>query len=142
VSFEEKRAWGYFVVTAIAYAGYVAVLLVRAGAAPLPEVAYVWPMVGSMGVGVVGGVVVAIIAAMSAPKEADKKDERDASIDRHGDLIGYFVLSMGVLGALVLVLVEVRHFWIGNAIYLAFVLSALVGTAAKLLAYRRGFAPW
>jgi hypothetical protein len=33
---------------------------------------------------------------------------------------------------------EADHFWIANAIYAAFVLSALVSTPLKLVAYRRG----
>jgi hypothetical protein len=38
----------------------------------------------------------------------------------------------------VLTLTEADHFWIANAIYVAFVLSAFVGTTVKLVAYRRG----
>jgi hypothetical protein len=30
-------------------------------------------------------------------------------------------------------------FWIANALYLSFVVGALVSSAAKLVAYRRGF---
>ena len=38
----------------------------------------------------------------------------------------------------VLTLAEFEYFWIANAMYLVFVLSALVGAAVKLIAYRRG----
>ncbi|MFD2762840.1 hypothetical protein [Micromonospora eburnea] len=34
------------------------------------------------------------------------------------------------------------QFWIANVIYLGFVLSAVVGSAAKIVAYRRGFQSW
>ena len=37
---------------------------------------------------------------------------------------------------------EVGHFWIANAVYLCFVLSAVLGSVAKIVAYRRGFQPW
>ncbi len=37
---------------------------------------------------------------------------------------------------------ELNHFWIANVIYLAFVLSTLLGSAAKIAAYRRGFQQW
>ena len=37
---------------------------------------------------------------------------------------------------------EADHFWIANVIYLAFVLSAILGSIAKIVAYRRGFQPW
>jgi putative Ca2+/H+ antiporter (TMEM165/GDT1 family) len=36
-------------------------------------------------------------------------------------------------------LAEVAHFWIANAVYLCFALSALLGSATKIIAYRRGF---
>jgi hypothetical protein len=37
---------------------------------------------------------------------------------------------------------EVPHFWIANAVYLAFTLSAILGSVARIFAYRRGFQPW
>jgi hypothetical protein len=37
-----------------------------------------------------------------------------------------------------LTLAEFEYFWIANAMYLAFVLAALIGAVAKLVAYRRG----
>ena len=39
----------------------------------------------------------------------------------------------------VLTLAEVEYFWIANAIYLVFVVAAVVGAVVKLVAYRRGF---
>ena len=35
-----------------------------------------------------------------------------------------------------------RTFWIANVIYLGFVLSGIVASIAKLVAYRRGFQSW
>ena len=35
-------------------------------------------------------------------------------------------------------LAKVDYFWIANVIYLGFVLWAVVGSAVKLVAYRRG----
>ena len=46
------------------------------------------------------------------------------------------------MAALVLAMRELDPFWIANAAYLAFVLSAAVGSAAKIAAYRGGFQPW
>ena len=37
---------------------------------------------------------------------------------------------------------ELSHFWIANVIYLAFVLATLLGSAARIVAYRRGFQQW
>lgn len=49
---------------------------------------------------------------------------------------------IGALAALVLALAEADHFWIANVIYLAFALSAVLGSVAKIFAYRRGFQSW
>jgi len=37
---------------------------------------------------------------------------------------------------------EFDYFWIANVIYLMFVLSSLLGSTAKIIAYRGGFQPW
>ncbi len=36
-------------------------------------------------------------------------------------------------------MLEQPHFWIANGVFAAFVASALVGSAVKHTAYRRGF---
>ena len=60
-------------------------------------------------------------------------------IGRLGEYFSGTVLGVAMVVPFVLTLAEFDHFWIGNAIYAAFVLSALVGTAVKLVAYRGGF---
>jgi len=42
------------------------------------------------------------------------------------------------LGAIVLCAVEADGFWIANALFFGFALSALVGGVARVVAYRRG----
>ncbi|AKF05498.1 hypothetical protein [Sandaracinus amylolyticus] len=142
MSFEEKRTWIYLVVTALSYAGYVALVLARAQGVPLADVPYAGAMLGAIGIAILASIVGTIALSIATPKEAHQKDERDRAIDRYGDVVGYFVSSVGVAGALALTMAEADHFWIANAIYLAFVLAALVSTTVKLVAHRRGFAPW
>ena len=48
-------------------------------------------------------------------------------------------LILGGLGGLVLAMTRADWFWIGNAIFAGFVLSAILGGIARLVAYRRGF---
>ena len=139
MSWEEKRNWIYLFIVAATYLGYVAIIVGRAEETPITEVAYAWPMIGSIVASIVAAIVGAIVAAITSPRDADKRDERDEHIHRHGEVVGVPVLCVGVLGALVLTMAEAEHFWIGNAIYLAMVVSALVTTIVKLIAYRRGF---
>ncbi len=145
MSFEEKHRWVYLGVTAVTYLAYLAIVLWRAQGTPIAEVPYAWPMIGAIGVTIVATIVGSILAAIAAFRAGERRfepDERDASIHRYGEVIGYAAYSVGILGALLLTMAEVEHFWIGNAIYLAFVLAALISTVMKLVAYRRGFQQW
>ncbi|MFF5083736.1 hypothetical protein ACFY36_42370 [Actinoplanes sp. NPDC000266] len=69
-------------------------------------------------------------------------DQRDREIGRFGDHIGQSLVVAGAVTAMLLAFAEVRHFWIANVIYLSFVLSAVLGSTARIFAYRRGFHPW
>ncbi|MET3721556.1 MULTISPECIES: hypothetical protein [unclassified Arthrobacter] len=51
-------------------------------------------------------------------------------------------MSFEEKSAWIMGLAEWQHFWIANVIYLAFAPSAILGSAAKIVAYRQGFRPW
>ena len=53
-----------------------------------------------------------------------------------------FTVVIALLAAMVLSMLEAKHFWIANVIYLSFVMSAVFGSMARLAAYRRGFSSW
>ena len=144
MSFVEKRNWVFLGITAATYVAYVAIILGRRQDIPITEVPYASAMLVSIGVAIVATIVGSILVAVASAGEGDRKfepDERDASIHRYGEVIGYTTFSGGMLGALGLTMAEVAHFWIGNAIYLSFFLAAQIGTAMKLVAYRRGLRP-
>jgi hypothetical protein len=73
---------------------------------------------------------------------AGKKDQRDREIYRFGEYIGQSFVVIGGVTALLMAMAEWDHFWIANVIYLTFVLSAILGSVTKIIAYRRGFQPW
>lgn len=150
MSFEEKVTWVSAVVSAAVAAVYCAIVLRQLGDVPVAEIAYRRPMlitVGAMVVlTIVGAIVMAIGTAVSAEitgngsvKDIDRKDERDVQIGRRGLRAGYYVLAFGALGVMGLTMLEQDYFWIANALYLTFVVSGLVTSAVKLIAYRRGF---
>ena len=76
---------------------------------------------------------------MAGHEDSHEPDVRDRDIGRFGEYFGGTVLGVGMVVPFVLTLAEFDYFWIANAMYLAFVLSALVGAVVKLVAYRRGF---
>lgn len=142
MSFEEKSAWVMGVVAVGSYAVYLAVVLGLASRMPLVEVPYVAPLLWTVGGSIAVSIALHAFLGIFSRKEAGRKDQRDREIHRFGEYIGQSFVVIGGVGALLLAMAEADHFWIANVIYLTFVLSAVLGSVAKIVAYRRGFQPW
>ena len=142
MSFEEKSAWIMGVVAVGSYGVYLAIVLGLAGTMPLVDVPYVAPLLWTVGASIALSIALHILMGISSPKEAGKKDQRDREIYRFGEYIGQSFLVIGGVAVLLMAMVETDHFWIANVIYLAFFLSAILGSVAKIVAYRREFQPW
>ena len=142
MSFEEKNTWVYALVSVAAFAAYLVTILGRAQGIPVSEVPYVGAMLWSIGAAIVASIVGRVVIAVAWPRDADRTDQRDKEIYRFGEYVGQWLVVIGAAVALGLAMAEVDHFWIANELYLAFVLAALLSSAAKLVAYRRGFQLW
>ena len=142
MSFEEKSAWITGVLAVTAYAVYLAVVLGLSGSMPLTDVPYVAPLLWTVGGSIAGSIVLHTVIRTFSAGDAGKKDQRDREIYRFGEYVGQSFLVVGGVAGLVLAMAEVEHFWIANAIYLAFFLSAILSSGARIVAYRRGFQPW
>jgi hypothetical protein len=136
VSFDEKVAWAYLVVAVLGYAVYLILLGVNGPGAYVPL------LIGTVVGSIVANILARIGISISNPREADKRDQRDREIKVFGERVGQAFVVIGALAALVLALFEAPWFWIANAVYLAFVLSAVVGSIATLVAYRKGLPAW
>jgi hypothetical protein len=150
VPFEEKLTWVSLVVAVVVPVVYFAIMLGRLGTESAADISYQVPLLIAIGVSVVLTVVGAIMAAIgtsisaelrgrSASDEVDRKDERDKQISRRGDLIGFYVSSVGMVGVLALTMLEYEYFWIASALYLSFVIGMVVGSLVKIVSYHRGF---
>ena len=147
MSSEERGQWVYLVVIAVTYGVYLVITIGQLGQAAPADIDYVPTMLWTIGVGItlaiVGRIVVEIaggIAAEMAGHDASHEaDVRDRDIGRFGEFVAGTVLGVGMVVPFILTLAESDHFWIANAMYLSFVLAALVGAAVKLVIYRRGF---
>ncbi|HZL63559.1 MAG TPA: hypothetical protein VFD50_01250 [Thermoleophilia bacterium] len=148
--FEEKMTWVSGLAMIVVPLVYFVVMIGRLQSTPAADIAYQVPlivaMVASVVLVIIGAIVMAIGTSISATirgrkpeDEIDRKDERDKTISRRGDLIGYYVASAGMVGVLILTMLETDYFWIANALYLSFVVAMAVSTVVKLVAYRRGF---
>lgn len=138
MAFEEKRAWLMAIVAVVGYAAYVVVVLGRAAGRPLAEVPYVSAALWTIGLGIVAGIVAGIWFGVASRDDGLQTDERDREIGRFGDHIGQSFVVIGGVAAMALAMAEAQHFWIANVLYLCFVLSAVLGSVAKIVAYRRG----
>jgi cell division protein FtsW (lipid II flippase) len=142
VAFEEKRAWIMLVTSVVGYLVYLVLVAGQLGDRPVDDVAYIGALLWTIG----GAIVVNILANMAlgivAREDAGKRDERDREIGRFGEYIGQSFVVIGGLAALIMAMLELDHFWIANAVYLCFALSSVLGSIAKVFAYRRGFQQW
>ena len=130
--FEEKTAWAYGGVALAAYLTYLGILLTTGAD-------YVAPMLWTIGTSIVTNIVATIAIGTVTPRG---KDQRDRYIYKFGEYVGNSFVVVGAVSALILAIIAAPHFWIANALYLCFVLSAVLGTIAKLVAYRRGLPQW
>ena len=139
MSAEERRTWISVVVGAVGPLVYLAYILAKVPGTDVSTIAYVRPMLTAIGIGIGVAVVIGIVAALLSPKDASRADERDREINRRGEHVGFYVMSIAAIAPLVLAMAEVEQFWIAHTLYLAFVLAAVTSAVVKLVAYRRGW---
>ena len=139
MTLEERRSWTYLAVAVVAYGAYVATILGKAASAPLADVDYVPAMLWTIGIAIVFGIVLNIAQGIFTPRREQTKDARDREIELLGEHVGQAFLVIGGVAALLLAIIEADYFYIANVVYLCFVLSAVVGSVAKVIVYRRGF---
>ncbi|TFD74367.1 hypothetical protein [Cryobacterium fucosi] len=147
MSFEEKSAWIMGVLAVGSGAVYLAIVLPQVGTRPIVEVPYIAPMLWCIGASIalsilLHTIVSSVARTASGRKAAREKDERDREIYRLGEHVGQSFLVIGGVAALLMAMIRMDQFWIANAIFLAFVLSAVLGSTTKIVAYRRGFQTW
>ncbi|MTK02496.1 hypothetical protein FF096_10745 [Micromonospora sp. CP22] len=139
---QEKRAWITLVVSAVAYAGYVAVILSRADDGRLTSTPYAGVLLWTIGGAIAASIVVEIVLGVVNPRASRVSDVRDREIGRLGDHVGQAFVVIGAVSAMVMAMAQWHWFWIANVIYLCFVLSAVVGSLAKVVVYRKGVPQW
>ena len=141
MTFTERNVWVFAIVSLMAFLAYVAVIVSRAQDVPIEDVDYIAPMLWSIGLAIVASIVGTILVSI-VWRDGGKKDQRDKEIDRIGEYTGQSFLVIGGLAGLVLAMLEVDWFWIANALYLGFILSAMLSSATKIGLYRRGLPTW
>ena len=148
--FKEKFTWISLVVFVVVPSVYLAQVLGQIGDTPVDEIAYQLPMLVAVGVSIAltiaGTIVMGIgtgiaieITGEGSVDDIGRDDERDKDIEVRGEVVGSYVMAVGMLGGLALAMLSYDQFWIANVLFLGFVASSVVSAIVKLVAYRRGF---
>ncbi|HEX5729887.1 hypothetical protein [Microbacterium sp.] len=140
--YEERNTWVGLIVSVIAMTVYVVVILQQADGGPLTDVVW-WPiMLWTIGLSIVGSIVISILwgilAGMRDPDGVGRSDVRDRDIARMGSRVGQAFMVIAGLGVIVLCAFEADWFWIANTMFFGFFLTAFLGGIASVIAYRRG----
>jgi hypothetical protein len=142
VVYQERNAWATLVASAGGVVVYVVLILQQAAGGPLHDVEWVPIMLGTIAAAIVAAVAVSIVwgtvAGRGDPDGVGRSDERDRDIARLGDRVGQAFLVIGGLAGILLCALAAEPFYIANALFAGFALSALVGGVARVSAYRRG----
>ena len=146
---EQRSVWVYLAVVVITSTAYFAVVIPRAVSQPIEDVSWITPMLWTIGFSIVGTIIGSIVGAIGGavglairgiePKDELEGDLRDKDIKRLGDRRAALVSSGAMFAVLVLAMTGADLFWIGNLVFLAGTVGALVETITKIVAYRRGF---
>jgi hypothetical protein len=130
------------VVSTVAYGVYAGIILSRADGQPLPQVPYAATLLWTIGASILASIVLEIALGVVNPRASRLRDDRDRQIGRLGDYTGQFFVIIGATAAMLMAMAGWDRFWIANVIYLCFFLSAVLGAATKIIAYRKSFPQW
>jgi hypothetical protein len=140
MTLQERRSWTFLVTSVVAYAGYLWFVLGNTDGS-LTSAAYQKPLLVSVGAAIAVNILAEVVLARVRPIDT-RSDVRDKEIRQIGDFTGSAFVVIGAVGGLLLALAEREYFWIANAIYLGFVLSAILGSFTKIMLYRKGVPSW
>ncbi|WP_345638356.1 hypothetical protein [Rugosimonospora acidiphila] len=138
MSYEEKGVWTQLLSFACAYIAYLAVVVPRLVHTSVAHVSYVAPLVVTTVASILIATVVRSALEVARPSDSSKADVRDRDIARFGEHASRWCVIGGATAGIIGALDHWAYFWIANVIWLGFVLSAVVDSVIRLVAYRRG----
>jgi hypothetical protein len=152
MTFQERTLWSSLVTVVVSSGIYLALMVSRLLSRPDAKISWVGPMLWTMGLAIVGSIVLTIVLTIASTIVASRRagcspadpgevtsDVRDQEIGRLGSRASTGVLSVGFGGALVLAMLDAHSFWIGNLLFLCGTVTAVVEATTKIRLYRRGF---
>jgi hypothetical protein len=139
----EGSRWAFLVLVVVTSVVYGLTVLPQLATHEAADIGWQIPMLWAIGITMVGTIVLSIVIAIGATivtrREPENADVRDKQIERHGDRIAQSITAFGSVIVLVLAMLELDVFWIGNAVYLVGAVGAVVGAIASIRAYHGVF---
>jgi hypothetical protein len=140
--YEERNVWAGLIVSVLVIPAYIVIVMQQAASTPVAEIDWLTPMLWTIGVGIVATIVVSvvwgIVAGARDPDGVGGSDIRDRDISRMGGRVEQGFLVIAGLAVIALCAIGADVFWIANAMFAGFAVSAVVGGVARAIAYRRG----
>ncbi len=130
------------VVSVTAYTTYAITIVTGADGRPPPYVPYATTLLWTIGGAIAASMVAEIAIGIVNPRVFRAKDVRNRQSGRRGDYTGQSFVIIGAVAAMLTAMAGWDRFWIANVIYLCFVLSAILGSITKIIAYRRSVPQW
>lgn len=140
--YEERNVWTGLVVSVIAMAVYVLLVLQQADGGPLTAVDWFPLMLWTIGLSIAASIVLSIVWGLIAhrrdPDSTGRSDVRDRDISRMGARVEQAFVVIAGIAVIVLCAVGADPFWIAHTMFAGFAVAAIVGSIARAVAYRRG----
>lgn len=147
---KERTVWASLAAIIVSSCAYLALIVPHLLSRPVTEISWVGPMTWTIGLAIVGSIVltigVTIVAEARRPGGCSPtsrgevtSDLRDQEIGQRGGRASMGVISVGFGGALVLAMLDAHPFWIGNLLFLFGTAGTVVEATTKIRLYRRGF---
>jgi hypothetical protein len=133
----ERYQWAYGIAVALTSGAYFVWLGIQLSDTAATDIDYVSPLLWTL----LASFIVHTFGrgfAAHASRGDLTADGRDREVGRRADALSFFVFSILVAGAMALGLFGLDAFWITNALFLAFSLTAVFNVVAKAYYYRRG----
>ena len=138
MSFEERGVWAVLLSGALGYIVYLAIVGPRLFHTPAAHVSYIAPMVLTTVAWAIIALLVRSALEVVKPSDTGNSDARDRDIARFAEYPSRWCLVAGSTAACCMAFNHWNDFWIANVTYLGLVLWLMVGSALRLVAYRRG----
>ncbi len=136
---EEKNHWAYAFAAFATAAVYFTWLAIQAGSQPVGDIDYRTALLWTIGASMIIHAIGTSVVRSSAPRGTHAADPRDRDINRRGDALSFYIFSGLAAIPLILGLLELDMFWIVNALFAAFALTAIISVLLKAVLYRKGF---